>query len=76
MPGPARAQGESPRVHRWPTGVWERENVGMCWAEARLVRLVERYVEGTRERRQNGLLDVRWIAGTVGVSTQIWMRCK
>jgi len=32
----------------WTTGVWERESVGMRWAEG---RLVEWHVEGMRERR-------------------------
>ena len=36
----------------WTVGTWERESVVMRWAEARLVRLVERYVEGARQRRE------------------------
>jgi len=45
--------GKSPRAPLavWTTGVWKRESVGMRWAEAQLVRLIERHVEGTRERR-------------------------
>ncbi|KAI9511496.1 mitochondrial PGP phosphatase-domain-containing protein [Russula earlei] len=35
----------------WTTSLWARESVAMRWAEARLVRLIERCVEGARERR-------------------------
>ena len=36
----------------WTTGVWERESMVMRWAEARLVRLIEQYLDGVRERRK------------------------
>jgi len=43
----------------WTTGVWKRESVAMRWAEAGLVRLIERYVEGARERRD--VLEERFV---------------
>jgi len=45
--------GESTRVPLavWTTGVWMRESMGMRWAEMWLVHLVERWVQGARERR-------------------------
>ena len=35
----------------WTTGVWVRESMAMRCAEAWLMRLVERWVKGSRERR-------------------------
>ena len=35
----------------WTTGVWQRESMVMRWAESTLVHLVERWVEGARQRR-------------------------
>ena len=35
----------------WTTGVWMRESMAMRWAEKWLVHLVERWVQGARERR-------------------------
>ncbi len=35
----------------WTTGVWVHEGMGMRCVEAWLVRLVERSIKGTRERR-------------------------
>ena len=35
----------------WTTGVWVRESMAMRWAEKWLVYLVERWVQGARERR-------------------------
>jgi phosphatidylglycerophosphatase GEP4 len=36
----------------WTTGVWKRESMVIRWAEARLVWLIEKYLEGVRERRE------------------------
>ncbi|KAH9965375.1 mitochondrial PGP phosphatase-domain-containing protein [Russula dissimulans] len=57
--GPGGKQRRAP-LAVWTTGVWERESVVMRWAEARLVRLVERYVEGARERRD--ALEERFVS--------------
>jgi phosphatidylglycerophosphatase GEP4 len=35
----------------WTTGVWMRESMTMRWTETWLVHLVERWVQGARERR-------------------------
>jgi len=35
----------------WTTGVWMRESMAMRWAETWLVHLVERWMQGARERR-------------------------
>lgn len=35
----------------WTTGVWMRESMGMRRAEGWLVHVIERWVQGTRERR-------------------------
>jgi phosphatidylglycerophosphatase GEP4 len=35
----------------WTTGVWMRESMAMRWAEMWLVHLVERWMQGARERR-------------------------
>lgn len=35
----------------WTTGVWMRESMAMRWTEKWLVHLVERWVQGARERR-------------------------
>ncbi|KAI0254430.1 mitochondrial PGP phosphatase-domain-containing protein [Lactifluus subvellereus] len=51
--------GERAPLAVWTVGTWEREGVVMRWAEARLVRLVERCVEGARERRE--ALEERFI---------------
>jgi len=78
-------RGEPPRAPSavWTTGMWEREGVGMCWAEARLVEL---HVEGMRERRD--ALKERFVRRALdsgnraekaegeGVSYQIRMRCE
>ena len=40
----------------WTTGVWQRESMLMRWAESRLVHFVERWIEGTSQRR-NSLED-------------------
>jgi len=47
------AGGESTRAPLavWTTGVWMRESMAMRWAEMWLVHLVERWVQGARERR-------------------------
>lgn len=43
----------------WTTGVWMRESMGMRSAEGWLVRLVERWVRGTREHRDT--LEERFV---------------
>lgn len=43
----------------WTTGVWMRESMAMRWAEKWLVHLVERWVQGARERRD--ALEKRFI---------------
>jgi phosphatidylglycerophosphatase GEP4 len=43
----------------WTTGVWVRESMGMRCAEAWLVRFVERWVEGSLERRN--ALEARFV---------------
>ena len=35
----------------WTTGVWTRESMAMRWLEKWLVHLIERWVQGARERR-------------------------
>ena len=37
----------------WTTGVWQRDSMAMRWGESRLVHFVERWVEGTRQRRDS-----------------------
>lgn len=43
----------------WTTGVWVRESMAMRCAEAWLMRLVERWVKGSRERRD--VLEGRFV---------------
>jgi phosphatidylglycerophosphatase GEP4 len=43
----------------WTTGVWMRESMAMRWAEKWLVHLVERWVQGARERRD--VLEERFV---------------
>lgn len=53
----------------WTTGVWTRESMLMRWAEAWLVRLVERCVEGARERR--GTLEERFVRGALDSTGEV-----
>jgi phosphatidylglycerophosphatase GEP4 len=53
----------------WTTGVWTRESTLMRWAEAWLVRLVERWVEGARERR--GALEERFVRGALDSTEEV-----
>ena len=47
----------------WTTGVWTRESTAMRWAEARLVHLLGRWVQGARERRD--ILEDRFVRRTL-----------
>ncbi|KAH9177566.1 HAD phosphatase [Lactarius sanguifluus] len=57
---PSQGSGErGPALAVWTTGVWQRESTAMRWAESRLVHLVERWVEGARQRR--GVLEDQFV---------------
>ncbi|KAI0261271.1 mitochondrial PGP phosphatase-domain-containing protein [Gloeopeniophorella convolvens] len=60
-PAPEPEPGESggAPLAVWTTGVWQREATAMRWAEARLVQLAERWVDGARERR--AALEARFV---------------
>ena len=57
--------GESTRAPLavWTTGVWTRESMTMRWAEAWLVHLLERWVQGAREHRD--ILEERFVRRTL-----------
>jgi phosphatidylglycerophosphatase GEP4 len=51
----------------WTTGVWTRESMAMRWAEGWLVHLVERWVQGAREKRDT--LEERFVRRTIDSGT-------
>jgi phosphatidylglycerophosphatase GEP4 len=52
----------------WTTGVWTRESMAMRWAEAWLVHLVERWVQGAREHRDT--LEERFVRRAIDSSAE------
>ncbi|KAI0292768.1 mitochondrial PGP phosphatase-domain-containing protein, partial [Russula brevipes] len=68
MQAPRRERTRTP-LAVWTTGVWTRENMLMRCAEAWLVRLVERWVEGARERR--GALEERFVRGALDSTEEV-----